>query len=87
MRLTSQSELKKQLLIVDLKYTPLFLEHVKSHYKTHNESPNIIQQKLWILTTSAMDNSMKNKWLERWNISHALRKVFKFPKPFFFKKN
>ena len=36
-----------------------------------------------MLATSVMDTSMKNKWFERWNSSHALREALKFPKPKF----
>lgn len=82
-RLASNSELKKQLPIADPKHTPPFLEQVKSHYETHDESPEMTQEKLWMLATSAMDTSLKIKWLERWNNSHALREALKFPKPKF----
>jgi hypothetical protein len=30
-----------------------------------------------------MDPFMKVKWIERWNLSPALRETFKFPKPGF----
>ena len=83
MRLLSHSELKKQLPITDSRYTPLFLEHVKSHYETHDEKLEMIQEKLWMLTTSAIDTSMTIKWLERWNSSPALREALKFYKPKF----
>jgi hypothetical protein len=46
MRMTSHSELKKQLLIADPKHTPMFLEQVKSHYETHDENPEMTQEKL-----------------------------------------
>jgi len=38
------------------------------------------QEKLWVLTTSAMDTSMKIKWLERYNKSPSLREALKSPK-------
>jgi hypothetical protein len=82
-RLASSLELKKQLPIAGPKHTPPFLEQVKSHYETHDESPEMTQEKLWMLATSAMDTSLKIKWLERWNNSHALREALKFPKPKF----
>ena len=82
-RLTSHSELKKQLPIADPKHTPMFLEQVKSHYETHDKNPEMTQEKLWMLATSAMDTSMKINWLERWNSSPTLREALKFPKPKF----
>lgn len=54
----------------------MFLEHVKSHYETHDESPAMIEEKLWMLATSNLDTSMKIKWLERSNNSTALREDF-----------
>ena len=56
---------------------------MKSHHETHDENPEMAQEKLWMLATSAMDTSMKIKWLERWNNSLALREALKFPKPKF----
>jgi len=82
-RSASHSELKKQLPIADPKHTPLFLEQVKSHYENHDESPEMTQEKLWMLATSAMDTSMKIKWLQRWNSTPSLRESLKFPKPKF----
>ena len=61
MRLTSYSEFKKQLCIADLKHTPMFLQHVKFHYETHDENPEMTKEKLWMLATSAMNTSMKIK--------------------------
>ena len=46
MRLTSHSELKKQLSIADPRHTSLFLEQVKSHYETHAENPEMTLEKL-----------------------------------------
>jgi hypothetical protein len=80
---TSKTELKKQLPCVDPKHTPTFLEQVKLHYEKYDEDPKITQEKLWIFATSAMDPSMKVKWIERWNQSHALCEALKFPKPRF----
>jgi hypothetical protein len=82
-KVASHSELKKQLPIADPKHTTAFLEQVKFHYETHDESPEMTQEKLWMLATSAMDISMKIKWLERWNKSPSLREALKFPKPKF----
>jgi hypothetical protein len=59
------------------------LEQVKFHYETHDESPEMTQEKLWMLATSTMDPSMKIKWLERWHKSPALLKALMFSKPKF----
>jgi hypothetical protein len=53
------------------------------NYEKYDEDPEITQEKLWIFATSAMDPSMKVKWIERWNQSPALREALKFPKPGF----
>ena len=82
-RLAYHSKLRKQVPIADPKHTLAFLEHMKSHYETHDECPEMTQEKLWMLATSAMDTSMKIKWLERWNNSPTLREALKFPKPKF----
>jgi hypothetical protein len=82
-RTTTKTELKKQLPCADPKHTPTFLEQVKVHYEKYDENPEITQEKLWIFATSAMDPLMKVKWIERWNLSPALRETFKFPKPGF----
>ena len=58
----------------------MFIEQVKSQYETHNVNPEMTQEKLWMLVTSAMDNSMKFKWLERWNNSTTFYETFKFLK-------
>ena len=78
MRSTSHLELKKQLPITDSRHTPLFLEHVKSHYEIYDENLEMTQEKLWMLATSAMDTSMRIKWLETLTSSPALRKALKF---------
>ena len=79
-RLICHLELKKQLSIADAGHTPMFIEQVKSQYETHNVNPEMTQEKLWMLVTSAMDNSMKFKWLERWNNSTTFHETFKFLK-------
>jgi hypothetical protein len=66
-RTTSKTELKKQLPCADPKHNPTFLEQVKLHFEKYDEDPEITQEKLWIFATSAMDPSMKVKWIERWN--------------------
>ena len=43
--------MKKQLLITYHEHTPLFFEHVNSHYDTHNETLKMTQQKFWVLAT------------------------------------
>ena len=40
-RLISYSEVNKKISIADPRHTPMFLEHVKSHYETHDENPEI----------------------------------------------
>lgn len=51
MILTLHLEMKKQLLITYHEHTPLFFEHVNSHYDTHNETLKMTQQKFWVLAT------------------------------------
>jgi hypothetical protein len=75
------TELKEQLPVAEP--TPPFMEQVKFHYEIHDESPEMTQEKLWMLATSAMDSSMKIKWLERWYKPRALYEALKFPKPKF----
>jgi hypothetical protein len=75
--------LKKQLPIADPRHTKHFLEQVKTHYESNDDSPEMQQKKLWMLATSAMSPNMKMKWLHRWNQSPSLRKAMKFPKPSF----
>ena len=43
MWLTFHLVLRKQLPVADPKHNPLFLEQVKSHYGTHNESHEMTQ--------------------------------------------
>ena len=59
--LTSHSELKKQHPIADPRHPPMFCEQVKFHYETHDENPEMTQEELWMLATSAIDTSMKIK--------------------------
>jgi hypothetical protein len=54
-------ELKKQLPIVDPRHTKHFLEQVKIHYESNDDSPEMQQEKLWMLATSAMNPSIKVK--------------------------
>jgi hypothetical protein len=82
-RTSTLSELKKQLPIADPKHTKHFLEQVKAHYGCNDDSPEMHQEKLWMLATSAMSPTMKVKWLQRWNQSATLREALKFPKPGF----
>jgi len=79
-KIASHSKLKKQLSIANPKHITTFLEWVKFHYETHDESPKMTQEKLLMLATSAMDTSIKIKWLEKWNKSLSFREAFKFPK-------
>jgi len=58
---SSISELKKHLPIADPKHTPEFLGQIKLHYEEHEESPEMQQEKLWMLATSTMDSLMKVK--------------------------
>ena len=60
------SELKKQLHVADPDYDKDFLHQIKIHYEK-NEEPEMTQEKLWMLATSAMESHIKIKWLERWN--------------------
>jgi ribosomal protein L13E len=75
--------LKKQLPIADPRHTKHFLEQVKTHYDSNDDSPEMQQENLWMLATSAMSPNMKVKWLHRCNQSPSLRKAMKFPKPGF----
>jgi hypothetical protein len=85
-RKSSLSSLKKQLPIADPKQTDKFLEQVKLHYELYSENttpPEMGQEKLWSMATSAMHPNQKVKWLERWNKSTSFREAQKFPKPGF----
>ena len=66
-RTSTLSKLKKQLLIANPKYTKHFLEQVKTYYECNDDFPEMQQEKLWMLAISAMNPSMKVKWLQRWN--------------------
>ena len=83
MRLSFHSEPKKQYSITDPKHNHMYLQQVKSHYEIHDENPEMTKKKLLMLTTLAMDISMKIKWFERWKSSHAHREALKFLKPKF----
>jgi hypothetical protein len=37
------------------------LEQVKTHYESNDDSPEMQQEKLWMLATSAMSPNMKVK--------------------------
>jgi hypothetical protein len=82
-RTSTFSELKKQLPIANPRHTKHFLEQVKTHYESNDDSPEMQQEKLWMLATSTMSPNMKVKWLHRWNQSPSLREAMKFPKPSF----
>ena len=56
---------------------------MKSHYDTQDESPEMIQEKLWILVISAMNIFIRIKWLEMWNNSPTLYEALKHMKPKF----
>ncbi len=73
------SELRKHLPVADPKLTPAFLDEVKSHYEKFDE-PEMLQEKLYMLATSAMPPKMMIKWLQRWNSSAAIRDAHRFPK-------
>ena len=68
--------------VADPKLTPAFLEEVKTHYEKFEE-PEMLQEKLYMLATSAMLPKMMVKWLQRWNSSAAIRDAYRFPKPGF----
>ena len=61
-RTSTFSELKKQLPIVNPKYTKHFLKQIKSHYKCNDDSLKMQQEKLWMFATFAMNPPMKMKW-------------------------
>jgi hypothetical protein len=73
------AELRKHLPVADPKLTPGFLEEVKAHYEKFDE-PEMLQEKLYMLATSAMPPKMMVKWLQRWNSSAAIRSAHRFPK-------
>ena len=76
------AELRKHLPVADPKLTPAFLEEVKAHYEKFDE-PEMLQEKLYMLATSAMPSRMMVKWLQRWNSSSAIRDAHRFPKTAF----
>ena len=73
------AELRKHLPVADSKLTPLFLDEVKVHYEKFDEL-EMLQEKLYMLATSAMPPRMMVKWLQRWNSSVAIRDAHRFPK-------
>ena len=73
------AELRKHLPVADPKLTPLFLEEIKAHLEKYDE-PEMLQEKLYMLATSAMPSKMIIKWLQRWNYSAAIRDAHRFPK-------
>ena len=56
------AELRKHLPVADLKLTPTFLEEINSHYEKFDE-PEMLQEKLYMFSTSAMPPKMMVKWL------------------------
>jgi hypothetical protein len=72
-------ELRKHLPVADPKLTPQFLVEIKAHYEKFDE-PEMLQEKLYMLATSAMPPRMMVKWLQRWNSSAAIRDAHRFPK-------
>lgn len=77
------SELRKQIPVADPKHTAAFLEQIKAHYEKVDDNPEMQQEKLWMLATSAMAPNMKVKWLQRWNSAPSIREAHRFPKPNF----
>ena len=73
------AELRKHLPVADPRLTPGFLEEIKAHYEKFDE-PEMLQEKLYMLATSAMPPKMMVKWLQRWNSSAAIRDAHHFPK-------
>ena len=63
------AELRKHLPVADPKLTHAFLEEVKAHYEKFDK-PEMLQEKLYMLATSAMPSYMGSNSLS------ALRVVF-----------
>jgi hypothetical protein len=76
------AELRKHLHVADPKLTPGFLEEVKAHYEKFDEH-EMLQEKLYMLATSAMPPKMMVKWLQRWTSSTAIRDAHRFLKASF----
>ena len=55
-------ELRKHLSVADPRFTTVFLEEVKVHYEKFDEL-EMLQEKLYMLATSAMYPKMIVKWL------------------------
>jgi hypothetical protein len=56
------SELKKHLLVADPKLTLGLIQKIKAHYEKFDEL-EMLQEKLYMLATSAMPPRMMVKWL------------------------
>ena len=64
-RNTTQNKLKKYLPMADPAHGTDFLNQMKVHYENRADDPEMLQEKLWYLTTTAMRSHTKVKWLER----------------------
>ena len=73
------AELRKHLPVADPKLTHLFLGEIKAHYEKYDEL-EMLQEKLYMLATSAMPARMMIKWLQRWNSFAAIWDAHRFPK-------
>ena len=73
------AELRKHLPVAHPNLTLLFLKEMKAHYEKYDE-PEMLQEKLYMLVTSAMPPRMMIKWLQRWNYSAAIRYAHRFPR-------
>ena len=58
------AELRKHLHVTDPMLTFGFLEEIKAPYEKFDE-PEMLQEKLYMLVTSAMPPMMMVKWLQR----------------------
>ena len=68
--------------IADPKLILRVLEEVKAHYEKFDE-PEMFQEKLYMLVTSAMPPMMMVEWLHRRNSSAAIQDAHRFPKTSF----
>ena len=75
-------ELRKHLPAADPRLTPGFLEEVKAHYEKFKE-PETLQEKLYMLSISAMPPKMMVKWLQRWNFFATIRDAHRISKASF----
>ena len=78
-RNTTQNKLKKHLPVADPSHGTDFLNQIKVHYESRVDDPEMSQEKLWYLATTAMRSHNKVKWLKRWDQSPALREAVRFP--------